>query len=81
MFTLKFTQHYEDGTKREVVVSTPHYEKYSRPTIDQVDVSVYRGFTTQSGVMYKVSSDESTFDICFVENVQGKTIDCIRPNK
>lgn len=81
MFTLRFTQHYDDGAKREVAISAPHYEKYSRPTIDQVDVSIYRGFTHQSGVMYKVSSNPETFDVCFVENVQGKTIDCIKPNR
>lgn len=81
MFTVKFMNHYADGTCRESVVCCVHYEIYRRMGVDPVTtVTTYKDATVRSGVDRHVSPHPEDYDVCFIENSAGKTIDTIRPD-
>lgn len=73
MFTVKLVQ--GDTTH---VLSCNHYAIYKNKTF--TELSLYKDFTTQNGVTYNISSEDigiPTFEICYVENINGKTINVI----
>lgn len=78
MFTLKFMQFFEDGSHVEDCLRCPHYEARKLPGGDW-DITVYQMMTLENGVSRRVRShhpddEELSFDTCFVENEEGKTI-------
>lgn len=84
MFHLKFRRVLEEGVA-ETNISCPHYESWLiNPQPDQSlnhsDVAVYKDFTGKDGVEYHVGGPrENAYDVCFVTNDAGKTIDRIGP--
>lgn len=86
MFTLKFINIYEDPSYEgyeEVItsVSCPHYSAYKRRD-GSYEISLYKDFTSTDGVCYFLSSCDlgrPYYQSCYVENLQGKTIEAFRP--
>lgn len=75
MFTLKFRNVKQNS---EVVVAAQLYQKNKLPT-GSVSITVYKGALLTDGVEYQISGDHPQgFDVCFIENQAGKTIDCVR---
>lgn len=78
MFTLKFIQFYANGRQLEDCVRCPHYE--ANKTSDGLySITAYNDFTSTNGVERWIrpanSSDQpASFDVCYVENEDGKTI-------
>ncbi len=66
MFTLKF---YSDESS--TCISAPHYETYHTDT--SITVIIYKSLLKTDGVEYHIR--ENDFNICFVENETGKTIE------
>lgn len=81
MFTLKFINIYEDGEESITAISCPHYTAY-RMRSGAYEISLYKDFTSTEGVCYNLSSCDigrPYFQSCYVENLQGKTIEAFRP--
>jgi len=78
MFTLKFMLFDDDCEHTEVCVRCPHYE--ARKTKDgRFEITAYTDFTDTNGVSRWVApleaeGPEVLFDVCFVENEDGKTV-------
>ncbi len=82
MFTVKFLTFHESGSSHESTqtsIQCPHYE------VNAFDygwsVVTYPGMTNENGVERHVTTNDqlsSRYDVCFVENVAGKTIDTYR---
>lgn len=70
MFSIKF---FKDNDQH--VVSAPHYSIYKYDD-GQVGVTTYKDHLDTNGVERIVSSDD--FNVCFIENAAGKTIDRIK---
>lgn len=68
-----------DEEHRTTAISCQHYSAYNFK--DRVEVTVYKDYTSQDGVTYTVSplKNETVahFQTCYVENINGKTIDRI----
>ena len=78
MFTLKFMSSYNDEEHRTTAISCHHYSVYHFK--NRAEVTVYKDYTSQDGVTYTVSlcePDMPHFQRCYVENMNGKTIDRI----
>lgn len=80
MFHLKFRK--VDAAEKaeiEINVSCPAYEKLIRK--DVAIITVHKGYTLHDGhgVDYQVSDDPHAYDVCFVTNEAGKTVDRIGP--
>lgn len=83
MFTLKFCSFCgedNDYEKSLTVICCPHYNTYHFK--NRVEVTVYKDFTSVEGVTYTLSEEDLLgkpyWQVCYVENVNGKTIDTIR---
>lgn len=63
----------ESNIEIEHVVSCQSYECYKRSS-ENIAIMVYKGFTTQDGVEYRITTNERDYDGCYVENFNGKTI-------
>lgn len=77
---LKFFKN-KDGVDVTNVVECSHYQviRFS----NRVDVVVYKDYFTLEGVSHTltkedVTSEDKSYRVCFVENINGKTIDTIR---
>jgi hypothetical protein len=68
MFSIKFFKDNNENT-----VSAPHYsiEKYEHG----VGITVYKNYYDDDGVERIVGEDD--YDVCFIENSAGKTINRI----
>lgn len=79
MFTLKFYRFYTDGSSNSSVVATSHYSVYTRKE-GTCEIVIYEKNTEVEGVAYQVGSNQALtdYDICYIENQSGKTIDCIK---
>ena len=85
MFTLKFFKHTPNGDSQTVVCCN-HYEVNTHR--DGAVVITYKDHTESGGVERHIAERPSTmadgvhldigYEVCFVENSQGKTIDRIR---
>lgn len=79
MFTLKL---YTDPDNYHVL-SSPHYNLRTYPTAEGkvTEITLYKGMTTQDGVVYRVAKDLPTphWNYAYIENSCGKTIEHIRP--
>lgn len=86
MFTLKFFQFLEDNCTRQNTISCSHYEvvKDKHKTV----VIVYKDFIGKDGVEFPIcekikpinGSDvhvDTGYNVCYIENSSGKTIDRI----
>jgi len=78
MFTVKFYKHREENEAPEynenTSVSCQSYTHYKTSTSETV--TVYKGMTQTDGVEYHVNDGHNlAYDICYVENSSGKTID------
>lgn len=82
MFTLKFYKHINDGELVYDVLSCPHYEIQVRSDGSKT-VTTYPDTVKEGGVERQIRSENCKFkgdyDVCYVENMHGKTIDTIRP--
>lgn len=77
MFTIKFF--YDEDNYN--VVSAPHYNVFRNHKTGVVEVTIYKDFTTQSGITYRVSREDidiPSWKYAFIENSSGKTIDHIK---
>jgi len=80
MFTLKF---YELNTascegRAQSVICCAKYEVYERNDHGFITVTThYRELGTEPGVDHHVGT-MMDYDVCFIENIAGKTIDVIR---
>ena len=70
MFTLKFYKSFEEGTSSEKVVCCQLYTVYTRSS-NSYSVSI-------DGVDYNVSTKDGDYELCYIENSAGKTINKIR---
>lgn len=75
MFTLKFCR-FNEGFDSTLSISTPVYEVYKKPSSITL-ISIYKSPVLTDGVEYRIGGDDG-YDVCFVENLSGKTIDTIR---
>lgn len=85
MFTLKFFQNFTDGSSRQDVVTCSHYEIVSPTDKDVIYVITYPDHINKGGVEREVSKcgapdaesvhPDDPYDVCFIENLAGKTID------
>lgn len=78
MFTLKFMRFFEDSGHVEDCLRCPHYEARQLPSGDW-EITAYPSMVTQDGVSRRVqghhpAGEDFSFDSCFVENENGKTI-------
>ena len=80
MFTLKFIKFTDEG---EMIsnISVPNYQVFKRNYSDVITVGVYETLFDVDGVERHISSSDRDYDVCFVTNVQGNTIDCIKAVK
>lgn len=76
MFTLKFIKNYDSGQTRTAAVACPAYEFVTFG--EGITVLVFKDFVQENGVSYFVGGREDSFDVCYVENQAGKTIDRIQ---
>lgn len=78
MLTLKFYR--ETG---KTVISCMSYDTHTNGDGPEFPVLVgtYPTMTKENGVERSVGNHDGMFSICYVENIAGKTIDVIRPNK
>ena len=75
MFTLKFRNVKQN---REVVVAAQSYQK-NKLESGSVSITVHKSTVLTDGVDYQISGGHPQgFDVCFIENLAGKTIDCVR---
>lgn len=80
MFTLKFWRIDNDdqiGDGEWDVVCVPHYHKYLRKN-GCTTITTYSDLFSKNGIERHVSELKEHFDACFIENLEGKTIDHIR---
>lgn len=80
MFTLKFYRNEYDYD----VIEASHYNIRKIQTVnDEWEVTLYKDFTTQSGVVYRVADNLEVchFKYAYIENSSGKTIEALRPKK
>ena len=78
MFTLKFCSSFEDGTSSQTAICCSHYNVYRFD--NRVEITLYKDFTSTDGVTYTVCQSEIEkphFKVCYIENINGKTIDKI----
>lgn len=78
MFTLKFMRFHEDETHTETCIRCPHYEARKTPA-GEWGIVAYPSMLSTEGVERWVRRDHdpeapASFDTCFVENENGKTI-------
>lgn len=64
-------------------LSAPAYLAQTYANGDRA-IIVYKDFSEHEGIEYRVSKDaesgdSNSYEVCFVENQQGKTIDTIKP--
>ncbi|MFT0140766.1 hypothetical protein ACEK07_46075 [Alcanivoracaceae bacterium MT1] len=81
MYTVKFIRNYDAGGYVVHSFSVPHYEVYRRSQSSVVTVTLYPNLFDTDGVERHISDNESDYDVCFVENSRGKTIDHIQPTR
>ena len=78
MFTLKFySADNNEGLWK--VVACQSYSVLYPAGMKDVSVVTYPGPTDQDGTEFYITPDVGDYDVCYVENAQGKTIDRIRP--
>lgn len=80
MFTLKFCNYYETGDSSVATLCCQHYNVYQFK--NRVEITLYKDFTSENGVTYTIADediDKPRWQVCYVENINGKTIDKIRP--
>lgn len=87
MFTLKFCSYFEEGGSTESVIACPHYEVYQHRN-GAITITTYKNMTITDGVSRQLCTESkldednhSYYQVCFVLNSEGKTIDTIRPEK
>lgn len=81
MFTVKFISIYGDVEETTTAVSCPHYSAY-RMKNGAYEIVLYKDFTSCDGVAYFLSSEDigrPYYQVCYVENQTGKTIETFRP--
>lgn len=81
MFTIKFVNFYEDGSSSTTAISAPHYSAYTMKN-KTIEITIYKDFTSVDGVTYFLSNVDvgrPYFQSCYVENLQGKTIEAFKP--
>lgn len=80
MFTIKL---YNDENSYNVLCS-PNYNiyRYSTDQGEIIEITLYKDYTTQNGVTYRIAKDLETphWHYAFIENEKGKTIENIRPS-
>ena len=82
MFTLKFCSFFNEGDSCEkslTVICCTHYNTYHFK--NRVEVTLYKDFTSVDGVTYTLAEEDigkPHWQVCYVENLNGKTIDTIR---
>lgn len=92
MFIMKFIREFNVSEASVVdVLTCNHYEIYARPNGVKT-ITTYPDHTRIGGVERHVTTTASTgwdedpvpdgcFDLCYVENQNGKTVDVIRSDK
>jgi len=79
MFTLKFIRHGDEGDTT-TVLSCNHYSVWSfNKNNEYIEVTVHKVQASDEGIVFRVGKSDvlSVYDVCFVENINGKTIDRI----
>lgn len=76
MFTVKAFRFYGEEGSSQDVFSCQSYQIYERPN-GSYEVSVYKGLTKADGVCFNVSKEGEHYNLCYIENSAGKTIDKI----
>ena len=81
MFNVKFCNFYEDGSESTAGISCPHYSIYKGKN-GSYEVVTYKTMTDTDGVSRGVGNHDSDktlqFQVCYIENAQGKTVETIR---
>ena len=80
MFTLKFCNYYDDYTRSETILCCPHYNVYRYK--GKIEITLYKDYTSAEGVTYTLADKDigiPYWEVCYVENVNGKTIEKIKP--
>lgn len=75
MYTVKFVKFHEGATST-ASFSVPHYQVHERSN-GVKSVTVYTALHDVGGIERHVSPHENDFDVCYVENEQGKTLERI----
>ena len=79
MFTLKFFNHYEDGSSNQDTLTCHHYSIYRRNN-GTAEIVCYKDMTSVEGVSRGIMKqpENGEFECCYIENSAGKTIDTVR---
>lgn len=78
MFTLKFYRTIDDDNSLIRCISAPHYEAHKREHF--YTITIYKDFYSLDGVEYQINHHEGSYDVCYVENERGKTIEKYVPS-
>lgn len=86
MFTVKFYKFNKEGQEISTVIACPNYSVYNRNN-GHITITTYPTMFNENGVErnvvsseYKITPDQYDryFNVCFVENEKGKTIEHIK---
>lgn len=88
MFTLRFYKNHEHG-RSQTVICCAKYELFERRSENAVATVTthYKEFDPSPGVDYHIGKppinqgSAQYYDVCYVENIAGKTIDTIRQDR
>lgn len=79
MFTIKLYKNEEDGTHKTTALACPHYDSYDH-TDGSFALILYKNHLAINGTEYHINSPRpESYDIAYVENEMGKTVDRIGP--
>lgn len=78
MFTIKLYKTYSDYTEsKQKCISCPSYEVYKRDSkgLVNITIAVFPNFKDTEGVEFHLGEHDDYYDVCFIENEKGKTIE------
>ena len=76
MFTLRFMKDTEE-TNFSFVVSAKKYSVFEKNLSDKAVISVFDASGNSEEYVVCKSGNINEYDRCYIENMSGKTIDCI----